>query len=107
MMMNAYSIYDSKVGQYGLPFFSHHHALALRIVVEAANDDNTNLSKYPNDYVLFCIGTYDDTNGVLQPNPPENLGVVGAIVHAALTDNIRRAQYQSAAQAAVSGGDQQ
>ena len=71
MMMNAYSIYDSKVGQYGLPFFSHHHALALRIVVEAANDENTNLSKYPNDYVLFCIGNYDDSNGVLQSNPPK------------------------------------
>lgn len=96
MKMNAYSIYDTKVEQWGLPFFSHHHAVAARIVTEAVNDGNTQLSKYPNDYILFCIGTYDDHDGLLQPHIPENLGILGAIVQRALADNIRRATASSA-----------
>lgn len=105
MILKAFSILDTKVGQFGLPFFSHHSALAVRIVIEAASDENTSIAKYPNDYVLYSIGSYDDTNGVLRADPPENLGVVGALVHAAISENVRRASYSPASVPAGSGVD--
>lgn len=90
MIMKAFSIYDTKVEQWGLPFFSHHEELAKRIVCEAVQDENTQLSRYPNDYILFCIGHYDDHSGTLYSRTPENLGVLGAIYSATLAQQMRR-----------------
>lgn len=90
MKLTAYSIYDTKVEQWGLPFFSHHDELAKRICCEAVQDENTQLSRYPNDYILFSIGSYEDHDGLLTPHSPVSLGVLGAIYSAALAQQMRR-----------------
>ncbi|WXW90273.1 MAG: DNA binding protein VP5 [Microviridae sp.] len=90
MKLTAYSIYDTKVEQWGLPFFCHHDELAKRICCEAVQDENTQLSRYPNDYILFSIGSYEDHDGLLTAHAPQNLGVLGAIYSATLAQQMRR-----------------
>lgn len=71
----VYGVYDTKSLIYGNPFVAVNRASALRDFHRAATDPNSLISSYPDDYILFEIGTYDDTKGVIMPlQAPINLG---------------------------------
>lgn len=67
MILKAYSVYDRKALVYNAPFYAPTDGAAIRIVADACNDTNTSLGRHPHDYVLFCIGEYDDQQGRLLP----------------------------------------
>lgn len=67
MFLKAYSIYDRKAAIYHAPFFGVSHGVAVRTVMDLVNDRSTTLSRHPADYVLYCVGQFDDTSGLLQP----------------------------------------
>lgn len=76
MKMNLYSIYDNKALVYAIPFCAANHATALRMFGSACEDRGTNLNKYPNDFCLYCIGEFDDSNGMVITNTTHiNLGL--------------------------------
>lgn len=70
MILNAYSIFDSKALQYHPPFFASTYGAATRSFSDLANDLQTNVGRHPADYVLYCVGTYDDAHGHLDPHMP-------------------------------------
>ena len=70
MIIRAYSVYDRKALTYNPPFHAPTDGAAIRIVADAANDQNTSLGRHPNDYVLFFVGTYDDQTGAMAPAAP-------------------------------------
>ena len=70
MRLNAYSIYDRKTLAYHTPFFSVTDGAAIRSFTDLANDSNTNIGRHPADYVLFCVGEYEDQVGALIPISP-------------------------------------
>lgn len=70
MLVNAYSIYDRKALHYHPPFYSHTDAAAARSFADLANDPQTNIGRHPSDYVLYCVGQYDDAKGTLLPIQP-------------------------------------
>lgn len=63
MLLRAYSIFDNKALQYHSPFFASTNGAAVRSFTDAANDLNTNIGRHPSDFVLYCVGTYDDAKG--------------------------------------------
>lgn len=70
MNLQAYSVYDAKALVYAPPFFAATDGAALRSFQELANDLNTTVGKYPTDFSLWRIGSYDDQNGVFAPAVP-------------------------------------
>lgn len=70
MILRAYSIFDSKALQYHPPFFASTHGAAVRSLSDLASDLNTNIGRHPGDYVLFCVGQYDDQKGQMIPCVP-------------------------------------
>jgi hypothetical protein len=62
MINKIYSIYDCKVEAYLQPFFLKSKGEAIRGFTELSNDDKTNIAKYPEDFTLFELGSYDDAN---------------------------------------------
>lgn len=66
MILNLYSIYDKKAKAYARPFFMQNDATATRAVLSSL--EGTDLGMFPNDYTLFCIGTFDDLNGHIESN---------------------------------------
>lgn len=78
MMLKAYSIYDNKALQYHPPFFATTNGAAVRSFADLCNDLQTNVGRHPADYVLFCIGGYDDAKGQLLPFSPLEHVVDGA-----------------------------
>lgn len=70
MLLNAYSIYDRKGLNYHAPFFAATDGLAVRNFSDLANDTNTTIGRHPADYVLYCVGTFSDANGSMEPCVP-------------------------------------
>lgn len=66
MELKVYSIRDSKTEIFNTPFFKKTHGEAERDFRTAVNDEKTSLNKYPEDYDLYYLGTYDDNDGKLQ-----------------------------------------
>lgn len=67
MELKIFSIRDSKAENYLQPFFNKTHGEAERNFRELARDDKSIVSKYPEDYDLYFLGTYDDNSGKLSP----------------------------------------
>lgn len=65
MILNAFTVYDSKAEAYLQPFFTTTPALAMRSFQQAANTEGHDFNKFAADYTLFHVGYYDDSNGEL------------------------------------------
>lgn len=70
MLLNAYSLFDNKALVYSPPFFVNTDGAAVRMVQDIANDLNTQVGRHPGDFVLFCVGTFSDGNGSMEPTLP-------------------------------------
>lgn len=74
-MKCVFSVFDSKAGSFSTPFFSVNKAVALRDFGQAVNDQKSQLFLYPEDYILFELGSFDDSTGVISSHStPINLG---------------------------------
>ena len=60
---NVYAIYDEKAEGYNSPFPVSTDGLAKRSFEDACKDVRTDLYKYPGDFTLYCIATWDDDKG--------------------------------------------
>lgn len=73
MILNSYTIYDIKAGVYSPPFYAITHGAACRMVQDSL-DNNSALSKHPNDFIIYCNGKFDDATGYIDPiNPREHV----------------------------------
>lgn len=70
MQYKAYSIFDSKALTYSPPFFQTTDGSAIRMLSDLANDQGTQIGRHPKDFVLFCVGSYDDQKGAMSPVSP-------------------------------------
>lgn len=68
MKLKLFVVYDSKTEAYGVPFFRDFTANALREWSEVASnksDKQNQISKFPADFTLFEIGSYDQESGIV------------------------------------------
>lgn len=63
MIRKIFSIRDSKVGAYNLPFVAHTEGEAARMLQRAAKTPNHDVNMFPADYDLFELGSFDDATG--------------------------------------------
>lgn len=76
MILNVYSVYDSAAECYMQPFFLQSKGQAIRSFTDAVNDPSHGFSKYPDDYTLFELGSYDDSKGTFMLlSAPKSIGV--------------------------------
>ena len=61
--LRLYSIYDSKAEQFSPPQVYHNDMLALRAFEGIVNDDKMLIKKYPEDFSLYYIGNFGDSDG--------------------------------------------
>lgn len=83
MFLRAYCLLDAKTGIYSIPFFAKSHGEAVRLTVGAARQPGTQLADFPEDFVLFWVGEWDDTLGIVQGVPHESLGNLQSLLVAA------------------------
>lgn len=65
MKMQILAVRDIKADVYGVPMFVPNIAAALRNFADQVNDPESGmLNKHPEDFELYHLGSYDDTNAV-------------------------------------------
>jgi hypothetical protein len=74
MIHQMYSVYDAKAATFQSPWFSMNNGTALRSFMEACEDKNTILNRFPDDFMLMNIGTFDDQEGVVTSTKAVSLG---------------------------------
>ena len=70
--MNVYTLRDTKAEAFNLPFFSDNHATAMRSLTVQLEQD-PNMQAFAEDFVLYCVGTFDQASGRLTPRDPEQV----------------------------------
>lgn len=78
MMMRCYTVFDRKTLSYHLPYYAVNDSAAVRTLSDAVSDVNSLYGRHPNDFVLYCCGTFDDQKGAMEPSSPL-LHVIDAI----------------------------
>jgi len=76
MILKVYVIYDSKAEAYLPPFMMKNKGDCIRAISSHVNDPQHNFCKYAEDFTLFELGSWDDSNAQYTfLNTPHSLGV--------------------------------
>lgn len=70
VIKNLYSVFDRKA-LYGPLFTAVTDGDASRMAAQALTDPNSMLSKFPADYRLDCVGSFNAETGELIPMKPK------------------------------------
>jgi len=60
MLHQVFSVHDSKADFYMTPIFFKTKGEALRAFSAIVNDASHHFNKYPEDFTMFHLGSYDD-----------------------------------------------
>lgn len=74
MKMSLYSVFDVKLGAYGRPFVSPNDDVACRSFGLIVNEEGSQVNSNPQDFTLFHVGDFDDTDGSITVVTPKSLG---------------------------------
>lgn len=68
MKTNVYAVYDSAIKSFMAPFFMQTDGQAIRAFSDTVNAvPPTLVSKHPEQFTLYNLGTFDDESGELTP----------------------------------------
>lgn len=70
MILKVFAVYDSKAEAYFPPFYESTHATGIRQFSNKVGTPNHPWAQHPEDFSLFCVGSFDDQNGVITPCSP-------------------------------------
>lgn len=81
MITDLFAVFDAKTRAFGKPFHAENMGTAVRHFRYAANDKNCDIGKYPEDFTLYHLGAYDDSNARidLQQVPIEIAQALGLV----------------------------
>lgn len=71
MVTKLYSIYDSKTQVFFSPMTFHSDDHAKRQVKSQAKSGI--VAEFPEDFSLYCLGDFNDSNGLIERNVPARL----------------------------------
>lgn len=75
MEHNIFTVHDVVANRFLDPFVAPTIEFAIREFRHSVNTDGHQLNRYPSDFVLYHIGTFDPENGRVNSSDPRSLGV--------------------------------
>lgn len=77
MIKKVFAILDTKAEAFLPPFMMHTIGEAERAISECCNDEKHNFFKYAEDFNLYELGSWDDSNGVYTLfSSPRSIGLL-------------------------------
>lgn len=77
MMFKVFTVYDSKAECYLPPIYVKSKGEVIRSIGELANNPEHNFGKYPEDYTLFEVGSWNDNDCKFDLlSTPNSMGVI-------------------------------
>lgn len=83
MIINVYSVFDSKLATFGRPWYELTDSAAIRAFSDAVMDGsnpNNQFHKHPEDFSLYSLGSFDDSIGFFDLVKPVSLVTASALV---------------------------
>lgn len=77
MKVELFSVYDMAAKGYVDPFVAPTIEYAIRTFRATCENPETNLAKYPEDYALYHVGSFDGEKGVLVPVEAHKIATAG------------------------------
>lgn len=79
---SVYSIYDCKAQTYGNLFIASTDGLALRLLRQLIEyGGNPDYTRYSEDFALYCLASYTDTDGHISPCQPRLISTFVSVVN--------------------------
>jgi len=77
MRYKVFSIRDRAADLYGRPFYSNTVGSAIRSFSDEINrvSQDNQLNQHPDDFDLYYLGEFDDSNGSFETVNPEMVGI--------------------------------
>jgi len=66
MILKVFSIFDNATKAYNQPFFMLTNAEAIRAFQNMALDESTQIFRNPNDFNLYYLGAFDNTEATFK-----------------------------------------
>lgn len=73
MEYSIYVIYDARSNRYTMPMCFDNDAVAVRDFVTEATRPHTRTHEFPEDYILYNIGTFYESTGEIITNKMERV----------------------------------
>lgn len=81
-MDKVYSLMDRKLGQYGQLLLARNDETMKRNVLDGVKGSGSMIEKYPHDFDLVSVGTFDSDTGKVEGTTPRLIGSVADILEA-------------------------
>lgn len=81
MIIRVYAMYDQAAKSFGAPMVFVNDEVARRGVLEVVRGDGQ-ISKFPGDFDMYCIGELDTDTGELTPSRPDLVFKVAELLSA-------------------------
>lgn len=76
MKFNIYTIFDAKAQAYLRPEYRRSDEEMFAAIYETAKDQNSGFYKHPDDYTVYKLGTFDESNAEIEYHGPHSIGTV-------------------------------
>ena len=73
MRQKVFAIYDTQAACFLRPFFTQQDGQAVRMFGDLVSDLDHPVGQHPEDYSLYRIGTFDDSNAMLDGENPQRI----------------------------------
>nr|AVQ10284.1 DNA binding protein VP5 [Gokushovirinae environmental samples] len=80
MKLGVFTVRDEKVHLFLPPFYARNKGEAVRSFGDAARNKEHNFAKYPEDFTLYELGTFDDEDGTFTLAMPIRLASVSEVM---------------------------
>lgn len=79
--MEIFAVYDQKAQAFTTPFFDRTQETAQRAFAALVNNPESDFGRWPEDYTLFHLGSYDNETGVIRGlEPPRGIAAASTLV---------------------------
>ncbi|AXH74896.1 MAG: nonstructural protein [Microviridae sp.] len=80
MRLGVFTVRDEKVGLFLPPFYARNKGEAIRSFADAARNKDHNFAKYPEDFTLYELGTFDDETSTFELPIPARVASVSEVM---------------------------
>lgn len=80
MIVKLFAVKDNASGVYDGPVPAQTEGIAMRNFTDMCNNPDTAIAKHPEDFSLWCVGTWNDATGEIISGQPECLARATSIL---------------------------
>lgn len=79
-MFQVYAVFDKKAKVFASPYIAKHQAEAVRNIARVANDENSSLNKYAEDFALYLVCQFSEESAIVKECVPEMVTEIAVLI---------------------------